>query len=253
MKKARKTITMILAFVLVAAIAVGATVAYLQDKTDVAENTFTVGNVHIRLDEAVVDEDGKATDDRTESGNKDIVEGTDGSKYGYKLYPGLSYDKDPTVTVLKGSDDCYVRMTVTVNKGSELVKLMFNQDGSVRFNPLAFFTGVDQNNWEFKFDKSYFEGLQGTTGKEVKLTFWYKPNNGIAHVGATESVTTDKGTFEGTRLPALFTGFTIPADLNNEELATLNGMKIKIYAEAIQEAGFDNAEAAFAALDAQNP
>lgn len=75
------------------------TMAWLQD-SDAVTNTFTVGNVTITLNEAPVDANGQATDgDRVQAN-------------AYKLIPGKTYDKDPTVTVEAGSEDCYVYVEV---------------------------------------------------------------------------------------------------------------------------------------------
>ncbi len=247
MKKARKIVVAVIALVLVAAIAVAGTLMYLRDDKEV-KNTFTVGNVKIVLDEAIVDENGEGTDDRTEVGNTDVITGTDGEKYGYKLFPGVTYDKDPVTSVLVDSEECYVRMKVIVNKGKELSAIMFDEEGNVRYNPLEFFTGVDLNTWIPQFEKSDLQNVDGS----LTLEFWYKEK--VAAVTSGTEFTTDKGSYEGLRLPALFTGCTIPGSITNEQLATLDGMEIIVRAEAIQAASFDDAEAAFAALDAElNP
>lgn len=75
------------------------TMAYLTSKTEAVENTFTVGNVAITLDEANTDENGTTTSGRG-NGNR------------YKLMPGHTYTKDPTVHVAEGSEDCYLFVTV---------------------------------------------------------------------------------------------------------------------------------------------
>jgi len=95
----KKKIIAALAMVLIVAMAIVGTYAYLTD-TDKVTNTFTVGNVDIKLDEAPVDANGaKTTGDRVNANS-------------YKLIPGHSYDKDPTVTVLKGSEACWVFVKV---------------------------------------------------------------------------------------------------------------------------------------------
>ena len=55
----KRTVALVLAIVLVFAVAVGGTVAYLTSTANV-KNTFTVGSVNIKLDEAKVTPDGKA-------------------------------------------------------------------------------------------------------------------------------------------------------------------------------------------------
>ena len=78
----KKTLITILATVLVCACIVGGTLAWLTDKTDTIENTFTVGKVDIELTET--------------TGNT------------YKMIPGNTITKDPKVTVKAGSEACWV-------------------------------------------------------------------------------------------------------------------------------------------------
>lgn len=89
----KKTVAFVLAMVLVFAVTVGVTVAYLTDKTDTIENTFTVGKVEIDLKETFnTDTDGNGVNDA----------------WKMQLIPGTSAVKDPTVTVLGGSEKCYL-------------------------------------------------------------------------------------------------------------------------------------------------
>ena len=97
MRKAKKTLTMVLAFVLVAALSVAGTVAYLTSTTGPVTNTFTVGKIKITLDEAKVDEYG--VKDNPE------VRQTENT---YKLIPGHNYTKDPTIHVEAGSEPCWL-------------------------------------------------------------------------------------------------------------------------------------------------
>ncbi len=95
MKNAKKIIGLVLAAVLLVSASVMGTLAYLTS-TDEVTNTFTVGNVAITLDEAPVDADGVAT-----AGNRVKANS-------YKLLPGHEYDKDPTVHVASGSENCWL-------------------------------------------------------------------------------------------------------------------------------------------------
>lgn len=89
----KKKLTTVLAIVLVVALSVAGTYAYLTDKTATIKNTFTVGNVNIDLKETFnTDADG--------NGTKDC--------WKMQLIPGTSAVKDPTVTVLGGSEKCYL-------------------------------------------------------------------------------------------------------------------------------------------------
>lgn len=100
--KLRRALLLVACAVLLVSLSVGATLAYLQDQTGVVTNTFTVGSVNITLDEYKVDEYGVA--DTTAAR---VTENT------YKLIPGHTYTKDPTVHVAKGSEVCYLYVKVT--------------------------------------------------------------------------------------------------------------------------------------------
>lgn len=100
--KKTKAILMALCAVLLVAASVMGTLAYLTS-TDTVTNTFTVGNVQIKLDEAKVGEDGKAL-------TGDAAERVTGNKY--HLLPGHKYDKDPIVHVAADSEDCYLFVKV---------------------------------------------------------------------------------------------------------------------------------------------
>ena len=89
----KKKLTTVLAIVLVVALSVAGTYAYLTDKTATIKNTFTVGNVNITL---------------TETWNTDTDGNGENDAWKMQLIPGTSAVKDPTVTVLGGSEKCYL-------------------------------------------------------------------------------------------------------------------------------------------------
>ena len=97
----KKTLTVLLALVLVIAMSVAGTMAYLTS-TDSVTNSFTVGKVAITLDEAKVNEYGEL--DVTATGRVKANE--------YKLIPGHSYTKDPIIHVAADSEDCYLFVKV---------------------------------------------------------------------------------------------------------------------------------------------
>lgn len=204
MKKS-KAILMALCAVLLVAASVMGTLAYLTS-TDTVTNTFTVGNVQIKLDEA------KANTDGTLVENADRVKANS-----YKLLPGHTYNKDPMVTVLKGSESCYVKMTVTFTKAAEL-DAIFAPNGA---NLTSIFAGYDSANW---IDKGNTED----TGKNTRTyEFWYKE--------AVAAPTADVA------LDALFDKIVVPGTITNTQLATIEGMTITVNAYAIQADGFTDA------------
>ena len=87
----KKTLTIALSMVLVAAIAVTGTLAFLTDESDPLVNRFTFGNTEVEIAEPKWD--------------AALAEnGVDGAM---KVVPGQTVDKDPTITV-KGSEEVYV-------------------------------------------------------------------------------------------------------------------------------------------------
>jgi len=94
----KKNIALLLSAVLVLVGVVGVTIAWLTDNAGAVTNTFTVGNIDILLDEADVDNSSE-TDRDTENT--------------YKMIPGFTYAKDPKVTVVGGSEDCWLFVKVT--------------------------------------------------------------------------------------------------------------------------------------------
>lgn len=107
MKKAKKIVALLLCAVLLIGASVAGTLAFLTAQTSVT-NTFTVGSVKFdaenALDEAIVNEYGVVVT------GEDAGRTTDGNEY--KLIPGHTYTKDPTIHILAGSEDCYLFVKV---------------------------------------------------------------------------------------------------------------------------------------------
>jgi len=96
-----RTLIALLAVALLMGGAIGGTMAWLTTSTAPVTNTFTVGDIEIKLDEAPVDADGKKTTGGRVQANS------------YKIVPGNTYDKDPMVTVIGGNEECYLFIQVT--------------------------------------------------------------------------------------------------------------------------------------------
>ncbi len=109
MKKKLVTLCLIGAMALTA---VGGSLAYFTDTTETVKNTFTVGKVDITLDE--IDLDGTGENPRTEEGND----------YTEKIMPGVSFAKDPTITLEAGSEESYVFLDMTMNQYKSLFPVM---------------------------------------------------------------------------------------------------------------------------------
>ena len=202
--KSKILLLMLCAVALVAASVLG-TLAYLTSQ-DTVTNTFTVGKVQIKLDEAKANADGS------------LVEGAARVKANsYKLLPGLTYNKDPMVTVLEGSERSYIKMTVTFSKAAEL-DAIFAPNGA---DMTSIFNGYDGANWIAK-------GNTEDTGANTRTyEFWYKEA-----VAAPDA---------DVPLDALFDSITVPGTITGDQLATIAGMTITVNAYAIQADGFADA------------
>ena len=120
MRRTRKPLIAGIALALVAALGVGATLAWLTDEESVT-NTFTVGNVDIDLwEHDYVPETGELDMGKEVKANAD-----------YKMVPGTVLPKDPTVTIEGGSEDCW--LFVKAEKTDNL-------DSFISYT-------VDPNNW----------------------------------------------------------------------------------------------------------
>lgn len=92
----KKAVVLLLAVVLVFGCAVGGTVAWLVTSTAPVENTFTFGNIDIKLEET--------TDT-------------------YHIVPGVDIPKDPRVTVSAGSESCW--LFVKVDEANWLAEMTY--------------------------------------------------------------------------------------------------------------------------------
>lgn len=97
MKTKSKALLLTLCAVLLVTASMLGTMAYLTS-TDEVENTFTVGQVQITLDE-------EDTDNSTPGADRDKANA-------YHLLPGHTYTKDPIVHVNSTSEDCYLFVKV---------------------------------------------------------------------------------------------------------------------------------------------
>ena len=242
MKTRRNALLLSFCAVLLVVASVFGTVAYMTSK-DQVKNTFTVGKVAINLDEAKVTEDGKP------------VEGADRVKENsYKLLPGLTYTKDPMVTVLDGSEASYVRMKVTFNNARTIIDMCtdpeFAEDGPTGVEeayPLIRMVNFVEAN-AMKWDGIIPDNMVDTEemlanakyfayDKEADtLTYYFYYNETVAAPNGDVA------------LPVLFDSITVQNWVTGDQLKELDGFQINVEAEAIQAAGFDKAEDAWAAF-----
>lgn len=147
----KKTLALVLAVALVVGCSIGATLAWLTDKTDTVKNTFTPSNIDIEL---------------TETFNKDANGDDTNDTWEGKMIPGYTLDKNPVVTVKADSEDCYlfVKVEKSTNLNQYIVyNLAMEDHGQTTWTKL---TDVD-NVWYTKVpsstvDTSYHLLLKGS-------------------------------------------------------------------------------------------
>ena len=240
MKTKSKALLLTLCAVLLVAASVLGTMAYLTS-TDTVTNTFTVGKVEIKLDE---------TDVTNPNGPR--VQANS-----YKLMPGTTYTKDPTVTVKAGSEESYVRMKVTFNNATEIIALCTDPDmvdevtGVENAFPLIRMVNFVEAN-AAKWDGIIPDNMVETEDMLAMPKYF-------VHDAATDTLTYYfyyKATVSGTNgdvvLPVLFDSIKVPGWATGEQLKALDNFRITVVAEAIQAGGFENnADKAWAAFAEQ--
>ena len=235
MKKTRKVLAVVLAFVLTVTGSIVGTIAYLKD-TDAAQNTFTVGNVNITLDEADV-----------EKGEKDgffsYVEKEGAArvhKNEYKdLVPGSTICKDPTVTNV-GTEDAYIRVTLKHNNNEAIFNYFKEESFMNSVKGLEATIRLAEHMdvaWKLK-DGTYGENADNERDyadvlKEDEKVYVFYFKDALA----PEAFIT------------LFTEINVPTAFDNAEMAAFKDLAIDITADAIQANGFDNVMEAFEAFD----
>ena len=245
MKTKSKALLLTLCAVLLVAASVLGTMAYLTS-TDTVTNTFTVGKVEIKLDE---------TDVTNPNGPRVKANS-------YKLMPGTTYTKDPTVTVLKGSEDSYVRMKVTFNNAAALMEMLlpnaedFDDDADAlalakKLAPMLYltnFTAVD-SVWLPDINMMYGEN---TVLADPNYFVYDAANDTVTYIFYYPAMVKAKDVAAGDlALEPIFTEISLPEHVTGEQLAKLNNFQITVIAEAIQAGSFANAGAAWAAFAPQ--
>lgn len=220
--KLRRALLLLAAAVLLVSLSVGATLAYLTDSKSVT-NTFTVGNVKIKLDEAVLNEYDPDTNAYTAT--------TDGARTttnSYHMVPGVKMDKDPTVTVLANSEDCYVRafVTITYNEAADTVI----PDNFMNTGDEDWVQGYKKDVWVVNADGYSVTKADGKVTRTYELRYHEKVLNATSDNALTD----------------IFTSIKLPDDLSNNDMQALDDLKIEIVAHAIQAQGFADADAAWA-------
>ena len=151
----KRKLIIALALCLALALGIGGTMAYLTATTTAVENVFTIGKVGLTLTEP--------------EGEK--------ANYEFKMVPGNTIKKDPSVAVTDGSEDCwlFVKLVKSENFGDYLTYDM--ADGWIELDkvnhPGVYYREVKQNDTTKSFSvlkddqvqvKADVENFQETIG-----------------------------------------------------------------------------------------
>jgi predicted ribosomally synthesized peptide with SipW-like signal peptide len=247
----KKFALMFASIALIASTVLFGTLAYFTDSESVA-NTFTVGNINIMLDEEIVDEYGVPTG---EGRTQDPTDATEKEGNEYKLVPGRTYVKDPTMTVAKGSEPAYIRMLVTISHIEVFDAIFDAMDNATNqvdkpelmdiFNGYDKDSATDEIETLWKYHAEYRS--QTTTPGTITYEFRYYDDSKADNKAIFDARTAA----EDIKLPALFDSFTVPGFFGSAQIQDLDGMTITVIGQAIQADTFADENAAWDAFDDQ--
>lgn len=221
MKRRNIIIACVIALAVLAS-AIGITLAYLTD-SDSVTNTFTVGDLQVTL-----------TEPNWEDGDGDGE------------IPGDTLVKDPTV--LAEENDSYVRF---------VVRFIDSASGDVITNNAR----ANKIMQTIRFDSTY-NTANATPGTGITADESYSLSDltGIPNVNPEFTLDSEissagvkyynySSVLEEGDKATLFTNVVIPTDWGREDLEILGAYEIEVCVQAIQAANFENAAAAFSALN----
>lgn len=209
MKKTSKALLLSLCAVVLVTASVLGTMAYLTDETDDVVNTFTVGNVTLggELQEGLDETD-------VDEYGVPVQPAARATSNEYRLVPGQAYTKDPTVHVNNDSENSYIFVKV--------------ENGIADFEAA---NGVDYTKIAGQIVENGWTALGGTYPN-----IYYKE---FTQPEAPATECTDLVVFEEFKLADnanTLSGWDTIDDQN---------INITITAYAVQQEGFDSAEAAW--------
>ena len=230
----KKILTIALCVALVAALVVGASIAYFTDTDNTVTNVLNIGNVHITLTEPNWDPDENL------------------------LMPGVPVAKDPTIHVEDDSQPCYLFVELTFNRWKPLAQYLRSKNAALMSGTPsqigqaftdAYFVGFENTKWEIMNGDAI---LADIAAEKEKLTIIL----GYQAIGGGDLVLTkdddDVVVFTATQLPDDLTQdnayeFWYYADHITPKEGP-NNIDLTITAKAIQAAGFESRAEAYAAL-----
>ena len=147
----KKSLALLLSVVLVLGVVAGGSLAWLTDKTDDVKNVFAPSDINITLQEHTYDAE------KDELTATVTTEGVDN----YKMIPGWTIPKDPSLTVKKDSEDCWLFIKVEEKGGIVTVG-----ETSHSFDSFIAYS-IDNNNWT-ALDETNHPGVYYCYAKDIE-------------------------------------------------------------------------------------
>ncbi len=214
----KKLTAVALVVCMLAIMLVGASLAYFTD-TDDATNTFTMGKVDITLTEPAWTSADKAL----------------------KVFPGQSYDKDPTITVEQDSEDCYLVATVTISNLADLEAIYAEDETGVLQDWGLSLAGkgkmVSGGVADLTAAPAVKNDVSGTMLGDVAFITYEEKDNTIIYTYFFEKIHSAGDT------EVLFKKVNIPSIIENGDIE--GELTVTVNAYAIQEVGFDDVYEAY--------
>lgn len=105
------------------------------------------------------------------------------------------------------------------------------------------FTGYDKSNWN-RVNKGV---VTENNEQHTVITYEYRYKEPVAGKVQNENTMVDGDN----KLPALFTGISVPSTWDNDMMEAIGGFTIDVVGQAIQADGFTDADAAWTAFGQQ--
>lgn len=199
-----------------AMLVIGGTLAYFTAQ-ETTENIFTVGNITADLTET--NWSGIGTNQNGGSSVSSAPEGGWGVDNATRIVPGRVIAKNPQITIMKNSEDCYARLVVTMPTVLYTASNLEQVSGTDTTPTYVTFATMN-TDW----------GTPSVTpsGSNTILTYKYKTGTKI-----------ERNTSDNQDLGELFQTITIAGTASNTQISDLGSFTVIVKAQVVQAETFE--------------
>jgi len=232
--KKNKIVMSVVSGLLVAAVAVGGTLAYLSDTSNQVTNTFNVGSGYVPDPDPDVDHTGLWLDEADFDGKNEQGEPAErtetGNTYG-EILPGTQVEKDPTFHMTADSIDSYVFAEV---KG---VDAMIAQDYMFSDTEI-----VTEENFKNNFSSNW-QKVDGTDGFDGLWVYGTLVDGEIVPTKVVSDKSTEEEVGVDVDLDAMFNYVKLSEKVENADFELMDEDVITVRGVAVQWANMTMAQA----------